>query len=376
MIILALLWACSGEPAPDPAQALALWPTEPDAIMATCAEQAFEELAITCHVQAAAAYGRRGEVDGTIRACAEVPQGTWREECHFRAGEELGHAGQTIAGLRHCAQAGWFGRNCLTHTAWRLPRDPDLSPQTPASQVEAVATELLGEVDRALAGAGDGLEGEGRDLVTARFGYNLYVGAGRADPGPAKLSGDLGAALRTGFTIEVARLLDTPSVEAIVAVYRGEAEVPVGPPLAEHARMGRYAVPIQSPHEQGQPHVPVYGGGLRLVGQTPDEDVVIAALEALYWREDTKADAFVPWLEAPAPNVRRTAARLLRLASPGTLDMEAFLGALSESHADEGVRWHAQDGLDHRTWEGRGPLPGDPRDAGQPPEASKGPHED
>ena len=73
---------------------------------------------------------------------------------------------------------------------------------------------------------------------------------------------------------------------------------------------------------------------------------------------------------------KRTAARLLRLASPGSVDMEAFLGALSESHADEGVRWHAQDGLDHRTWEGRGPLPGDPRDAGQPPEASKGPHKD
>lgn len=372
-----LLLACSGggQPDADPAQALALWPTEPDEIMAVCAEQAFEELAITCHVQAAAAYGQRGDVPGTERACALVPEGTWREECHFRAGEELGRAGRTVEALSHCARAGWFGRNCLTHTAWRLPRDPDLSPRSEAEVVRQAGEELLSQVDQVLAGAGDGLEGEGRDLVMARFGYNLYVGAGRADPGPARLVGALGATLRTGFAIEAARLLPEPGVEQIVRVYRGELPVPEGEPLAEYERMGRYTVPIQSPHEQGEAHVPVYGGGLRLVGRTPDEDAVVAALEAMFWLEETPAEAFVPWLDAPAPAVRRTAARLVRLAQPETFDMESFLTELAGSHEDEGVRWHASDGLEHRTWErGSGPLQGDPRDdgSGKPPPRPEG----
>ena len=357
MRVALLLLAACGPEAPDPTvSALAPYPSEPDEILARCVAEPFPELEITCRVQAAATYAQRGQEPQADAACAPIPAGTWSDECHFRVGEELGHAGRTIEALHHCAKAGWYGRNCLTHTAWALPPDPELGPSTAPERVASAALELQGSVDEALAGAGDGLEGEGRDLVMARFGYNLYVGRGSADPGAARLPSPLGAALRTGFAIEAARLLEAPTVSAILAIWRGELPIPSGAPLPAESRMGRYAVPIQSPFEQGVPHVPVYGGGRRMVGETEEEDTVIAALEAMYWLPETPAETFAAWIEDPRPRVRRTAARLMRLATPTSLDMEATLMRIAAEDPDEGVRWHAADGLEHRTWEGRGPL--------------------
>ncbi len=353
--LLVLLLAC-GEDAPGAADPLGPWPEDPRELAAFCPTLPYAELQTTCRVQAAADFGRAGRADEADAVCAEVAEGTWREECHFRAGEELGRAGRTVPALRHCGKAGWFGRNCLTHAGWNLPPDPALSPATPPAQVVAAADELLGAVDQALAGAGDGLPGEGRDLVMARFGYNLYVGRGAAEPGPARADGPVGVTLRTGFAIEAARLLAAPTVEAIVAIWRGEAPAPTGPPLPPDARVGRYAQRVPSPAEHGVPHAPTYGGGARLVGETAGEDVTIAALEALFWREDTPSEAFVPWLDDPRDRVRWTAARLVRTAGPRSLDLPGLLTRLAADHPDDNVRWHARFGLEKRTWERR-PLP-------------------
>ena len=76
-------------------------------------------------------------------------------------------------------------------------------------------------------------------------------------------------------------------------------------------------------------------------------------MEGLFWNEGTDAAVFLPWVSDPRPRVRWTAARLLRLCPSKTLDMEATLGKLAAESTDENVRWHAQDGLDHRTWEPR-----------------------
>lgn len=352
MILALLLLACDRGGEVDPLDAsLSGWPDDPVALLAVCAEQPFDELAITCRVQAAARFGQRGDGAGADTACALIPAGTWREECHFRAGEELGRAGKTTEGLRHCASAGWYGRNCLTHAGWHLPPDPELSSATDPKIVASAADELLGSVDQALSGAGDGLEGEGRDIVMSRFGYNLYVGTGRADPAPARLDGPVGVVLRTGFGVEAARLLPDPTVEAILAVYRGEAPVPTGAALPPEQRIGRYTTPVPAPAEADLPKVPTYGGGLRLVGETPEEDATIAALEGLFWRESTDAAAYVSYLNDPRPRVRWTAARLMRLTPSRTLDMEATLKQIAAEHPDENVRWHASDGLAHRTWE-------------------------
>ena len=363
--MILLLLGCTSD-GPDPLQAaMEPWPEDPEALLTLCAQQAFAELAITCTVQAAARLGQQGDAARAQEVCEALPAGLWQAECHFRAGEELGRAGHTVAGLRHCVQADRFGRNCLTHAAWRLPRDPALTSDADASVIAAAWDELSAQVQAVLAGAEDGLEGEGLDLIQARFGYNLYVGSGVADPAPARLPYPLGGALRTGFAIEAARLLSSsgpPAVEDILAVWSGQSPPPRGAALPEHARLGRYHTPILSPYEEGAPHLPVYGGGLRLSSADGDEDIAIAALEALYWLPDTRADAIAPWVDDPRPAVRRTAARLLRLTSSDVFDMEALLTKLAAEHDDAGVRWHATDGLERRSFEApeASPPPGIP----------------
>jgi hypothetical protein len=346
--------ACGAE-GPDPAAlALAPYPQDPDQLLARCAQETVPELITTCRVQAAARLGHAGRSDEATALCARITDRTWREECHFRAGEELGHQGRTVDALGHCAAAGWFGRNCLTHVGWFLPRDPELHPGRGAASIAAAQEELLQQVDRALQGAGDGLEGEGHDILAASFGRNVYVGSGRCEPEAARLPGPAGAPLRTGFAVEAARLLaaagETPTVPALVAIWRGERAPPTGPPLHESQRTGRYHPPISAPGERGLPHLPVYGGGLRLVGRDAEEDLEIAALEALFWLPNTTAEAFLPWVDHPRERVRWTAARLVRLVGPGAVDIEAELARIAEQHPDENVRWHARDGLSKRTW--------------------------
>jgi len=352
--LLPLLLVACGSPAPsDPAlDALAPWPEDPHQLVERCAREPFEEVAITCRVQAAAKFGAAGDTLAAHAVCANVPTGTWRDECHFRAGEELGHAGHAVEGLEHCAKAGWFGRNCLTHTGWRLPRDPALHPGLSAARIAAAYEELDQRVVAALEGAGDGLDGEGRDIIRARFGFNVYVGSGRASPEAARLPDPLGPALRTGFAIEAARLLgEDASVEAILAVWSETAPPPEGSAVSDVATLGRYSLPLVAPGEHGTPHIPVFGGGLRPVGASPDEDATIAALEAMFWLESTPADTFVPWLDDPRPRVRRTAARLVGRAPPRSLDLPALLEQVSTTHTDDTVRWHTQQALKSRAWE-------------------------
>ena len=349
----------------DPLSAAAEpWPQDPEALLPICDAQPFEELAVTCRVQAASFFGLRGQPERAQAVCEAVAEGTWRDECHFRAGEELGRAGHTIPGLAHCAQAGRFARNCITHTAWRLPRQPALSPQHGAEAIGAAWEELSVQVSAVLDGIGDGLEGEGLDLVQARFAYNVYVGSGQTDPAAARLPYPLGGALRTGLAIEAVRLLEAAgqpaAVETILDLYSGAVPPLTGAPVTDREHLGRYHTPILSPHEAGQPHLPVYGGGLRLASKTPDVDMTLAALEALYWLPHTPADAFQPFLDSPEPDIRRVAAKLMRLCAGATRDIEAALKTLAAEHPDEGVRWHAEDGLERRSFEERGAAPPPP----------------
>lgn len=352
-VALFLLAACKTESSfSDPAvAALSPWPTEPTELLERCDNEPFAELAITCRVEAAARLGARGDTEGADRVCAAIPEGTWREECHFRAGEELGHAGHAVAGLRHCARAGWFGRNCLTHTGWRMPRDPTLHPGLSPARLQGAFTELDAQVEGALAGAGDGLEGEGRDILRSRFAFNVYVGSGRCEPAAAHLPDPMGPVFRTGFAIEaVEQLGPDASVDALIDIWNeARPPCPIGPPR-DGVEPGRTSLPLVAPGEQGVPHVPIYGGGLRLVGQTPEEDMRIAALEAMFWREETTADTFLPWIDAESPRVRWTAAKLLGRTAESSFSLPEKLTQISNDHADETVRWHAQQALSTKAW--------------------------
>jgi hypothetical protein len=115
--------------------------------------------------------------------------------------------------------------------------------------------------------------------------------------------------------------------------------------------VGRYTIPIDAPHEVGLPHLPTFGGGQRLVGETPEEDAFIAALEGMFWVDGVPAESFVPALDDPRARVRWTAARFVRLAPASSVDQEALLEQLATDHPDPGVRWQARDGLRTRSFE-------------------------
>jgi hypothetical protein len=104
------------------------------------------------------------------------------------------------------------------------------------------------------------------------------------------------------------------------------------------------------PCERGLSWQPLYGGGRRLRGVDSDEDLLIAILEALWFQPDAQADLFLPWVADPRDRVRWTAARLLRLAAPLSLDLPAALQGL-RADSDACVAWNAKRGLEQRAWE-------------------------
>ncbi|MEY3212078.1 MAG: hypothetical protein RIT28_2559 [Pseudomonadota bacterium] len=296
--------------------------------LASCAEVAFAELAIPCRVGVAAEAGKAGDIALAEEACALVPDGLWREECHFRAGEELGKAGYTDRALRFCARAGDFARNCVTHAAWGLPPEPGLSPADP-SRALAALDEQLNIYTAGLNGAAPGVQGEGVDILLSRAWFNLYVGSGSADPAAARgAEGEHGPHARTAWALEFVRLANLPpdqAVEAALAVWRGESPVPTGAALPPGPKVGRHTSPIVAEGVRAQRHAATFGGGVRLVGESVEEDLTVAVIEALFFNEGTLPPAFVAYQDDPRLTVRLTAWKLWGLTAPP----EAVLAAIT-----------------------------------------------
>lgn len=316
--------ACSGEPEPPPQLPVG---TGAEA----CAAQPFEQLRVDCYVEAAARAGREGSGPRAEEACAAVPDGQWRDECHFRAGEELAKAGALVTGLGFCGNAGRFATFCTTHAIWGAP-----------ASGEPLAAWLPG-VDALPAN----LRAEGADTLRARWWFNRYYGVGAADPAAAKAAPEEEAAhARGAWALEAVRLTEGDLAAARAAWAAGTPLT--GAPTDE--RIGRYDAPFQIPGEQALPRVRTFGGGARLVGEAPDEDLEIALLEALYFRQETTADAFRAALSDPRPRVRYTALRCFRtLPSP---DAEAVLTPL-RTDPDPIVVAHVEDALKYKTWLGK-----------------------
>ena len=73
---------------------------------------------------------------------------------------------------------------------------------------------------------------------------------------------------------------------------------------------------------------------MRLVAAAPVTDLRVAAIDAFFFRETTPAEAFLIWLEDPAPEVRRMAARrYVATRRPKPREVMPFAG-----HADPVVR--------------------------------------
>ncbi|MBN1337344.1 MAG: hypothetical protein JXB39_15405 [Deltaproteobacteria bacterium] len=326
-------------------------PGNGDEALASCDAIAFAELAIPCRVQVAAAAAGRGDEALAERACAGIPEGPWVGECHFRIGEEMARAANLEGAVRHCGRAGVFARSCFTHAA-SLLAPSEQAPTEPVAVVEGIVGNLV-RVDALLAEAGNVDRVEARDGMAARLWFNAYYGTGRADPAAARLAPpDLSSFAATAYALEAVRLLfpetdplPTDAVERVRASWRGDVPPPTGGPLANDLRVGRYHTPFPVPGESSQARIPVFGGGVRLAGADPEEDLDIAILEALFFRTATPSDAFVPWLDDPRERVRWTAIRLFRRSRPEALNLEEVLKQLTSS-ADPVLRWHAHNALD------------------------------
>ena len=261
-----------------------------------------------------------GDDQGAWDACMSVDEGLWREECHFRAGEELGRSGRLDRALGHCARAGQFSRNCVTHTGWSMPPNRALDPLS--ENVLTTMSELESRASIVLAEAPQGVLAEGLDVILSRAWFNLYYGSGIADPKVAReATGDHAPHARTAFALEAVRLIapweedaPTDTVKRVLAVWKGKTEGLKGKALGER-RLGRYVTPIVPEDVRDLRHVATFGGGFRMVGETLDEDIVIAVLEALFFRETTKADIFRPYLKDKRDRVRWTAGKLFALSA-------------------------------------------------------------
>lgn len=300
--------ACASAP-PAPEAGLAAWPADPAALEAHCATLPWPELQVLCRVQAAAAWAATGDAGAAARVCAAQPAGTWADECAFRTGEALAGAGHLVPALSACRGAGWYARSCLTHAAWALPRAG--SGGAPAARALSGLVEAHAAARDALAGAPDGLAGEGADIAAAALAWGLIFGSGHADAALADARDPWGPALRTAWALEAARLCPDDDAAGLLARWRGEAPACQGTPLGPREMWGAIALPVPLEAARGLPHLPTPGGGQRLVGETATEDLHIAILEALAARPTPARASLRAALDDPRPRLRMTAARAL-----------------------------------------------------------------
>ncbi len=305
-----------------------------------CAALPHTELQVPCWITQAEQAAENGDVVLADEACRQVPTGRWAEECAFRVGEELARAGRVVEGVAFCARAQQYARYCLTHVAWRLTPDPQWDPSNPAtSDLPGI---LVGQAGSALSGLPDSLRQEGLADLRAGLWYRMYYGHGNADPAAARAAtGEDGPPARGAWALEAMRLLapwDAPLPadlwDQLHAAWEGSAEVPRGEPLPRERRVGRYS-PGVPPAELGSVRgQPTFGGGVRLVAADPVTDLRVAAIDAFFFRETTPAEAFLAWLEDPAPEVRWMAAwRYVATRRPNPGEVMPFAG-----HADPVVR--------------------------------------
>lgn len=299
--------------------------------------------------------------DATATArCAGLASPIHREECGFRVAEVLADAGALRSALDHCNRAGRFLDECLWHVAWRSSTTPEqrryrpgisglLSDDDPQRVNEAVAAEL------ALADAALAHDRQDRlgtlDVLRTRLWLDLYLGSGVADPTPARLAeGAMAPHARGGFALEAVRLLWPPGIEPtaeaptrVLEAYTGSRPVPRGRAWTTRVQLDQLKG-VQETYLP-LPNIPVYhGGGVRLVGEDAEEDMLIAALEALYRRGTTPVGVYTPWLADPRTRLRCTAASLVRLTATPNAELEVFLRPLVDD-PQACVRWQAKLGL-------------------------------
>lgn len=316
MLSLFLFFSCS----PQPANSLAPWPRDIEALEERCTREANQSLQTTCWVQLASRLGEEQEEAKGHTICQKIQAPIWKEECYFRFGEELSINGSLDAGFRACALAGRFTRNCLTHSMWRNPYSSALSSNISLNQLIRNFDENRAALLTAVQTIDPNYQTETEMNLLARFGYSVYLGSGIIDPTPTYYKDKLGVSFRTGYAFEWVRLQSSqgsPSLENLLEdwqntkIIKGDTD-----PFA--FQKGRHYQAILSPFERDIPRIHLYGGGQRLIGKTMESDLLIAGLEAFFAEEATKSDFFQSYLFHETREIRLTATKLFLLSNGWT----------------------------------------------------------
>jgi len=349
-MILLIALACSN----DPSVPLEPWSEDPNQLTQRCEEEELIEFKITCYVQAASLFGIANQEAKGAALCQQIEDQIWKEECHFRLGEELAVAGNLPAGLRHCSLSGRFTHNCLTHAIWRAPDSTRFPSQLGAKKIFQEWQGWSSEAQSALGDLPSKQKQEALEDLNARFGYSVYFGTGNLFPEAAHLSPPIGPGLRTAFAMEAARLLHSrgeASVENIVDHWKKGTKLQ-GASQEKAYQQGRYYPAILSPFEKDIEKINLYGGGKRLVSSDHSEDIIIAALEAMFWLEETTPDTFLAWATHPSGPIRWTAIKLMRLCEDDGFAWQDTFDTLLQK-ADPATRWHIEDALQKGTHLGK-----------------------
>ncbi|MAA79779.1 MAG: hypothetical protein CL916_11015 [Deltaproteobacteria bacterium] len=340
-MIFFLFFSCAQTESPD---LLSPWPTDPYLLLKRCEKEEIEELQITCRVQAASDFGAINEESIGADICSKIKSKVWNEECHFRLGEELASAGNIMAGFLHCSHSGFYAMNCFTHIGRRKDdvfKDNFALANKSMEEIQESHAKMLDEAQKNIFNVPEKVKVSLLKDLTAQFGISVYFGRGSLEYSPADMNGLLGAAMRTGYAMEAARILSADgnaSVENIIEVWNNPTHVDAV--TATNATLhGRYHSGLISPYEHKLAKINLQGGGTRLISENPQEDITIAALEAMYWLEQTPSESFIPWMNNRSHLIRLTAAKLLRLSmTPELRKNPRFIQAKSE--ADGKVLWY------------------------------------
>jgi len=303
---------CAYETAPDRSTAL---PKMVSNSLESCADTPYPELANMCRLRFAVRLSHRGEEARTWEVCTAIDSPLWRDECHFLVAEALAHHANIASALDHCALAGRYSRHCGVHIAWgKRPFSSTASPAS-ADSARSIARTLE---DISAASRDAAAPAYQRDLavLSASFWFELYFGSGLADPTAARaVSGPLGVDARTAFAWEAVRLVGpevgvAAKVAHVLDIWEGRRPPLRGTPLPVPCWQGRNTHPfkIDALGDAPMTHLPHYG--MRFVGETEEEDLLIATLEGTYFEPRTSSGAFGPWLDDPRPRVQAAAAHL------------------------------------------------------------------
>jgi hypothetical protein len=280
-------------------------------------------------VDVAAGAGLQGDDEEARMACRAIHErGVWKQECHARAAQGLGQNGRLLRALVHCVQAGAYLETCVDELVSGLPHwgrglevhlglssgeEERLRPSAPHARSTMV---LFGsKVSDALGPAGEKVAESALEKFLMQAWFRLYYGSGDANPEPASGARGLHRAVsRTAFAMEGVRLLaqelppEPEVVEALVQAWSGAGDFPSGELQLDPT--GIRTTTLDLPAELSQmASLHMVGGGYRLLGETPEEDLLIAILEASYAHPSTPASFYLSWLEDSRERVRLTAAR-------------------------------------------------------------------